>query len=365
MAAAFSADPVAAVLYAAGQIQPACLALAARRQGVECRVDGEAADTLRLDWAGGVAYCHKTQIKTGPPGARQEACTLLNGAIHTLAQDKQATKVVLNTMGFSTPDGALFAAGEEDAAVAWMRARGCPVCIKPQDGTYGIGIITDLDSEDSLRRAFVTATQNQSRILVEEQVSARPPSPTPERATFRFFFVAPAVVAARMDLPANVTGDGQSSVRTLLDRKNAEKATRCNQPPVILDAQVRGLLARQGLMPDDCPADGRRVLLSTLSNAAQGGDSHLAPPGLHPSYAIEMDRMFRLLRGMKVGAADVVLLDHTAPCRPETYRVLEVNAAPGMVHFHFPWTGEPQDVAGAIIALLLHGDRWPHRMPRP
>lgn len=365
MSATLSGDPVARALLAAGQRQAACLALAAARLGVRADMvrDGQS-DLLRLDLPEQVAYCRNTKIWTGPPETPLDGCTLINGPIHTLTQDKHATKVALTVMGFSCPEGAVFAASEEEAAVNWFRSRSRTVCLKPLRGTYGLGILTDLATEDSLRHAFAQATRHGQTVLLEEQVCPPPTGPTPARATFRFFYVFPHVVAVRMDLPANVTGDGQSDIRSLIARKNTEKERRCGHPPVQVDAQVTALLARQGLSIEDCPPPGQRILLKTLSNAAQSGDSHRVPDGFHPSYTAEMQRMFRLLRGLKIGAADVVLLNHAAPCTPDTYRILEINSSPGMVNFHFPWDRNPQDVASSIISLLLYGETWANRTDR-
>jgi len=43
----------------------------------------------------------------------------------------------------------------------------------------------------------------------------------------------------------------------------------------------------------------------------------------------------------------------TTPATAANYRILEINNNPGLVPFHFPWKGESQDVAGAMIRMLL------------
>jgi hypothetical protein len=41
------------------------------------------------------------------------------------------------------------------------------------------------------------------------------------------------------------------------------------------------------------------------------------------------------------------------PATRDNYYVLEMNRCPGFSTSHYPWCGEPRDVAGAIIDYLV------------
>jgi|GEM_PF-2838841 D-alanine-D-alanine ligase and related ATP-grasp enzymes len=364
--ARFAGNPVAEHFVRAGDVQLACLAAAARVQQVphapvEERFGPEGVPTpmLRLDLPGRVAYCSKGRIFVGPPDAPFQSCRHLNGAAIRLAGHKPATKLVLETLGFPTPAGREFDAGEEDEAVAWFQASGGPVCVKPLTGSLGEQVFPGIEEAGQLRAAFQAVAAYGGRVLVEEHVRfPHLAGNTPDRATFRFFFIKPVVMGVRMDLPANVVGDGSSSVRRLLDRKNADKLLRTGQPAVPLDGGVRETLRRQGISADDVPAAGRRVFLRDVSNSSQSGDTFTFPEGMHPSYAREIETLCNLIHGLHVAAVDTIIGDHTAPSSAGGYKIIEMNSSPGMIHFHFPWQGEPQDIAAGIVAILRLGEGW-------
>ena len=60
---------------------------------------------------------------------------------------------------------------------------------------------------------------------------------------------------------------------------------------------------------------------------------------------------------MHLVAVDMMMADPTQPAEPGNHWVLELNGAPGLTSFYYPWEGEPQDVAGALIERLMV-DQW-------
>jgi D-alanine-D-alanine ligase-like ATP-grasp enzyme len=103
---------------------------------------------------------------------------------------------------------------------------------------------------------------------------------------------------------------------------------------------------------------GQRVYLRRVSNSFKGSDSHVDLK-VDPSYAQEIERLCHALHGLAIAAVDVIIGDTSVPARPDNYKILEINAAPGMVYFRFPWQGEPVDLAPTILDYLEHGAEWP------
>ncbi len=359
VAEAFTGVVLAQHFHAAGDIQVACLVLAARRAGIAAtavagsRHPGRPAmPWLMLDLSGRVVYCREGRLLSGPPGTPLAECRSINGNILSLIENKTATKVLVEALGFPAPIGRDFDATEQQAAEAYFRSVGHAVCVKPVVGSLGKSVYPNIADSTAFRFAFADAAAHDRRVIVERHIPGQ---------SFRFFFVKPIVAGIRMDMPANVVGDGQTSIADLLTRKNAEKLRRTGQKPVQIGALEQQFLVDQGFTPESIPGLGQQVLLRRMSNASQGGDSLGYPADLHPSYAQNMARLCNALHGLQVVAVDAVLSEPAAPARPDNYAIIELNSAPGMVQFHFPWTGAPQDMAGAIIARLQHGDAWPDR----
>lgn len=338
--------PLALSLARRGALQLAVLAAAAVRQGGTAE-EAPVPLRLRLTLGDTPVWCQGGSIRLGPDPA---TATPLNGTVAHLTADKPALNRWLTDRGFSTPTGQAFAAADRAAALAWANRQTGPVCIKPPSGSLGWGVAPGLTGDLAVGDAFDTVADRCGAVLVEQHVSSGPPLPA--GATARVMWVAPDHVTLRMDVPAAVTGDGRRPVSALLAERNASRAARTGQPPILPDAALLARLADQGHSLSSIPAAGQRVALRHVSNASQGGDSHTDLPEIHPSYAAEVIRLFRSLPGTRAGAADLALADSTAPCRPGNHWILDVNLSPGIVQYHFPWSGPPRDVAAALVREL-------------
>ena len=304
---------------------------------------------LRLTLPWGTAYFNAGCLMVGAPGAGRMDCTHVNGALYNVIRHKQASKELIALLGFPVPAGQIFDHGGEDAAVEWSRRFDRPVCVKPAKGSMGTHVFPGLTAEEDIRQAFrQAATRRSPHVLVEESAPG---------SAVRFFFVRPRVVGLRIDLPSNVDGDGESTIATLITAKNAEKRRRTGHAPTIVDADVHAHLRRQGLDLDHVPPTGRRVFLRSVSNGCKGGDSYTTWTGVHPSYIERITAMCNAIHGLDITAVDTKAADPTVPATADNFRILEVNNNPGLVPFHFPWEGQSQDVAGAIVDLLR---QWPN-----
>lgn len=360
-AAAFAHDPQAGIFLAAGDIQAAALSHAARHAGIPAEIvhigaegGGQGRPWLRLALEGRVVYCSEGKLFEGSAGAALEECRHLNGANIQLLPNKSATKLVVETLGLPVPRGREFASDDQAEAEAYFTRLGQPVCIKPLWGSLGNAVQTCIADLEDFRRAFDDAAALAGRVLVEQYIPGE---------VFRFFFIRPIVAGIRRDIPANVEGDGISSIRELLRRKNALKRRRTGQKPAAIGFWETRLLARQGLAPESIPAAGARVFLRSVSNADKGGDSLGWPADLHPSYARKIGSFCNAMHDLHIAAVDAILREPSEPAAPDNFAVIELNCSPGMVQFHFPWSGMPQDIAGAILRRLRYGDSWAEKVP--
>lgn len=349
---AFEADPLALEFARHGDAQVASLCLAARAVGCPVHRLFQPSEGgrdrrgwwLRIGLPLGVAYCQQGRILVGAAGAPLADCRFVNAACRPLIIDKMATKIALGVLGVPTPAGRAFGYGEIEAAQDYALSRRRPVCLKPVDGSLGAGVFPDLSDRPLIRTALERLGRRRRRILVEDHAPGE---------AVRFIFVHPRVVGIRLDHPANVEGDGVSTIAQLLSAKNRIKRHRTGQKAVRIGADEARLLAAQGLTRTSIPENGRRVFLRRASNASLGGDSHVPPDGLHPGYAREVERLCLGIPGLRIVAVDTLIRWPERPPSPEGYNVLELNASPGMVQFRFPWEGKPLDLAPLVIESLI------------
>ena len=134
-----------------------------------------------------------------------------------IASDKSLTNRLLDSAGLPVPRADVV--DTEEGAVAAAKRIGYPCVLKPLDGNHGRGVHLDLRSEEAVRAAFHGALA-QSRggdVVVESYVTGN---------DYRCLVIGGKVAAIAERVPASVTGDGEHTVRELVDIANADPAPR-------------------------------------------------------------------------------------------------------------------------------------------
>jgi cyanophycin synthetase len=262
-----------------------------------------------------------------------------------IAQDKDDTRRVLENVGLPVPVGNT--AGFLEDAKAIAREIGFPVLLKPLDASHGRGISGRLDDEHAVARAWPIAREHATRVVVERFVPGR---------DHRVLVVAGRVVAVAERIPAHVVGDGESSVRELIERANRDPRRGTGHTKVLtylpLDARTEEFLATTGHTLQCVPAAGERVYLRATANLSTGGTAVDRTDEIHPDN-ITACEMAAGIVGLDIAGIDVLTTDISVPFRENGAVIIEVNAAPGLrMHTH-PSEGMPRDVGGPIVDMLF------------
>lgn len=260
------------------------------------------------------------------------------------AGDKAEAKALLQGVGIPVARGVVVRTVE--AAIEEARRLRPPWVLKPLAGNHGRGVTTGLITEDDLRRGFAEAVRHGPRVVLEEQLPGR---------DHRVLVVDGRVVAVAERVPPHVVGDGERSVRDLVEAVNADPRRGVGHEAVMtrirLDEAAEALLGEQGLALDDVPAAGREVWLRTAANLSAGGTAIDRTDEIHPDNAA-IARRAALTIGLDVAGIDLLAPDIGRSVRETGGGIVEVNAAPGLrMHLH-PSEGTPRDVAGPILEML-------------
>ena len=260
------------------------------------------------------------------------------------AGDKAEAKALLHGVGIPVARGVVVRTVE--AAIEEARRFRPPWVLKPLAGNHGRGVTTGLITEDDLRRGFAEAVRHGPRVVLEEQLPGR---------DHRVLVVDGRVVAVAERVPPHVVGDGERSVRDLVEAVNADSRRGVGHEAVMtrirLDEAAEALLGEQGLALDDVPAAGREVWLRTAANLSAGGTAIDRTDEIHPDNAA-IARRAALTIGLDVAGIDLLAPDIGRSVRETGGGIVEVNAAPGLrMHLH-PSEGTPRDVAGPILEML-------------
>jgi cyanophycin synthetase len=264
------------------------------------------------------------------------------GAIaETISRDKDLTKQLLRTCGVPVPMGREV----ENAADAWQAAQelGLPVVVKPTDGNHGRGVFTDLASEAEIHKAYSVAISEGSGVLVEQFIQG---------LEHRLLIVGGKLVAAAKGEHAVVVGDGQNTIRALIDIQiNADprRGHQEDQPLnfVPLDSAAILEIERQGFAPEDIAPLGHEIVIQRNGNVAFDCTNDV-----HPDIAEIACTAARIV-GLDIAGIDLVVRDISKPLAPQQGAIVEVNAGPGLLMHLKPARGQARQVGHDIVGYTF------------
>jgi cyanophycin synthetase len=264
-----------------------------------------------------------------------------------IAGDKDLTATLLGSAGLPVPRQASVrtARGAMDAA----ERIGYPVVVKPLDGNHGRGVCLDLQSPGEVEKAFETARGESKRgiVIVESLVTGR---------DYRCLIVGGRMQAIAERVPAHVVGDGEHTVRELVEITNADPRRGVGHEKVLTkikaDRAAEEVLAGQGHTLESVPSTGEMVKLALTGNMSTGGISVDRTFEAHPDNVEIAEEAARMV-GLDVAGIDFICPDIASPVRETGGAIVEVNAAPGFrMHTH-PTVGVPQFIAKPVVDLLF------------
>ncbi|MCO5177876.1 MAG: cyanophycin synthetase [Thermomicrobiales bacterium] len=264
-----------------------------------------------------------------------------------IAGNKRLTNQLLRGVGIPVPRS--ITVGDADEAVAAARSVRHPVVLKPLDGNHGRGVQINLRSDEEVREAFAAAyaESRNGTIVVESFIVGR---------DYRILIVGGKMIACAERVPAHVVGDGQHTVRELVDIANSDPRRGIGHEKVLtritVDDSVVALLEANGFSLDAVPDAGTFVQLRLTGNMSTGGISIDRTDEIHPDN-VEIAEQAAQVIGLDVAGIDMITPDISNPVKDTGGAICEVNAGPGFrMHTH-PTEGIPRDVARPVLDLLF------------
>ncbi len=321
-------NPINTPLFAARppgleELNPYALIIAeeALRRGIRVEVTDAEWGELRLSVGG------RTVV------TRESLSQFTTAVAMSRCDDKRVTRRIMERAGVRVARGVLAGDGELDDALALMAEVGA-VVVKPARGEQGRGITVGVRDEAGLRRAVELALQFCPDVLVEELVPGQ---------DLRVLVIDRAIAAAAVRRPAEVIGDGRSTVTELVrsTSRRRERATG-GESRIPLDATTTEVVADAGYAMDDVPPKGERMQVRRTANLHTGGTIEDVTADLHPEVAAAAVRAAEAL-DIPVTGIDFLVPD----VRGRDYVFIEANERPGLANH------EPQPTAERFVDLLF------------
>lgn len=291
----------------------------ARRRGIDVEVTDAEGGFFRLTYGGRSVHC------------RESLSELTSGVAVSICDDKAVTRRVVQRAGVRVPEQ--IEAGDE-AATAEFLGRHKSVVVKPARGEQGRGIAVGVETMEDLEKAIAVARNFCDRVLIEERVSGE---------DLRLVVIDYRLVAAAVRRPAQVVGDGGSSIRALIEAQSRRRmAATGGESQIPLDAETERTVADAGYGLDDVLPNGVVLNVRRTANLHTGGTIHDVTAHVHSRLVEAAIRAARAIDIPVVGIDFMV----KSPREPD-YAFIEGNERPGLANH------EPQPTAERFVDLLF------------
>ncbi|AGT08235.1 CapA family protein [Paracoccus aminophilus] len=274
-----------------------------------------------------------------------------------ISRDKALSNDLLRRAGL--PAARQRTARTEDEAVAHARTLGFPLVVKPLTGNMGQGVTVGASDEAQILRAFHRAREVSRDVVLETMI---------EGDETRLLVVNGRMISAVRRHPAQVRGDGTSTVRALVEASNRQPEREqvltgrmAVMKPIQLDGEALELLAAQKLTLEAVPQGGQVVLLRQESNISRGGHPEDVTRLVHPSIRRVAERAAAAV-GLDVCGVDFITTDLSAHWNTTGGAICEVNSRPG-INMHLFVSGKGAGrITDAFLDMLFPDDSRP-RLP--
>lgn len=262
-----------------------------------------------------------------------------------IACDKELTNHMLRIHGIPVPEGKIARTVEEVINIG--EELGMPVVVKPYNGNQGKGVSLNLSSKSEICRAFEIARKYSEKVLIEKYIEGK---------HYRLLVVENQVVAASQRIAAHVIGNGQNTIRELIEIENCNPLRgEGHQKPLTkikIDDVMNLILDKANLNLESIPLSGEMIFLRENDNLSTGGIAIDVTDQVHP-YNMELAISAAKIVELDIAGIDITTGDISRSIKDNGGAVIEINACPGIRMHHYPSKGEPRNVAKAIVDNLF------------
>ncbi|MGU8582097.1 bifunctional glutamate--cysteine ligase GshA/glutathione synthetase GshB [Clostridium perfringens] len=266
-----------------------------------------------------------------------------------IMENKLVTKDILRENNIRVPKGKYYD-NIDEAKKDFRLFKDEKIVIKPKSTNFGLGIsiFPGEYSREDYDKAVEIAFREDSSILIEEFMTGK---------EYRFLVIGEEVVGILHREPANVIGNGESTIEELVSEKNKDplrgKGYKTPLEKIKLGEIEEMFLKNQGLSFKYIPKNGEKIYLRENSNISTGGDSIDFTDKIHPSYKEVALKSAKAVKALICGV-DMVIDNIEEEAKEKNHGIIELNFNPA-IHIHcFPYKGENRKAGEKILDLLFN-----------
>ena len=304
---------------------------ALRKKGIKVKIVSKRFNLLEVVFNGKPTFVKGTSF----PVNSQPACFIAN--------NKYLTKRILRSHNIPTPKSWLVRTPEE-AMRKILKHNMFPCVLKPIKGAHGNRVFANIESINELEEVLplVFNKPGKRNVLIEEFIDGK---------DYRLIVVGDKVSAVMERIPAHVVGDGVKNISQLITKfnKNPLIGKRYEKPlcKIVINGEVKRNLKKQNKKLTYVPQEREILFLRQNANISTGGVGKDVTESISPEIKDIAVKAAKAI-GMVITGVDII-------CKESSKKpyVLELNDTPGIDIHHYPYMGNPQNVANDIVEYLF------------
>ena len=191
-----------------------------------------------------------------------------------------------------------------------------PVVIKPINGTFGIDVITDIETKKELIYTINLLKTKYKDAMLEQQISGD---------CYRIFVFNNNIIDVIKREKPYVIGDNNNTIKQLIDLRNIEqKKMDLMEVKNISEIYIR----KQGYNMNSIPSSGEKVYICNVINMHNGARISRIPLEKIPQKNIDLFLKVNKVMDIKCSGLDFLSDDITIEYDINNGKILEVNGTP-------------------------------------
>lgn len=162
--------------------------------------------------------------------------------------------------------------------------------------------------------------------------------------------------------PLNIAGDGFSSIRVLIQRKNE---ARLQNPyylnkQIVINEQLIDVLNYNYHSIDDILDDEKKLFLEDYILLEQGGETIGVKELLHQDFYEQAEKVISAIPGLEFAQVNMIIPRPDLPESEQRWVVYRINTCPSIAEFHYPMKGVPFNLAECVVdeLCLTNRTKW-------
>jgi len=314
----------------------------------------EEAERNNIEWKK-IAYCNifRLTYKDKPEYFHGQIPSTTTEFAHYCCANKRISKNILDKNGLSVSNGYRIEFDDKKPYLKRLFENlKKPLVVKPVDDQQGNNVYLNIKTWKEyiavIQDIYDFYGQKEVEILVEEMFQGE---------EYRILATQNKILSVIKRLPANVVGDGKSSIKELIIKKNLdplrEKVTIYQK--IKVDKKIFEYLKKQNLRLSSVLPMNKRIFLRPHNalNISLGGDTIDVTDEVHPSVKKIVKKIMLSVPGLALTGIDYMTKNIFEEQTADNYKIIEINSSPCLEWNEFPIVGPHRRVAFEFLKLMF------------